>query len=98
MQGAVGVNVVNAEMYAQYRAEMSPLLTASGGSFVVDVEVAQIFRAPEATPFNRLFTIRFPTRERLEAFFAAPEYLAIRQRLFDPSVSARVQLGKYDVD
>ena len=92
-----GVNVVDESGYAAYRAHMTPILEAHGGAFRVDTKVAEVLRAPSPTPFNRLFTICFPTLERLEAFFANPEYLAVRRRFFEPSVSATTVLGRYQV-
>lgn len=93
----VGANVIDDATYAEYRLNMTPLLEAHGGSFVVDVRVGEVLRSPKATPMNRLFTIRFPSQERLDAFFSHPEYLAIRNRWFVPSVAAFEQLGKYEV-
>jgi uncharacterized protein (DUF1330 family) len=92
-----GVHVIDEAGYAKYRAEMTPVLEAHGGRFVLDVRVAEILRAPTATVFNRLFTIRFPSSRHRDAFFADPDYLAIRTRLFEPSVSAMVRLGDYAV-
>lgn len=91
----VGVQVVDEGTYARYRAEMTPLLETHGGRFVVDVRVAEILRAPPGSPFNRLFTIRFPSSQQRDAFFAHPDYLAVRAALFQPSVSSIVQLGDY---
>lgn len=66
---------------------MTPLLEAAGGRFVLDVRVAEVLRGPEGARFNRLFTIRFATQAAFtQAFFADPAYLAIRERLFAPSV------------
>lgn len=91
----VGVQVVDEGTYARYRAEMTPLLEAHGGRFVVDVRVAEILRAPSVSPFNRLFTIRFPSSQQRDAFFDHPAYLAVRAELFQPSVSSIVTLGDY---
>lgn len=93
----VGANVVDPDMYTEYRAQMTPLLEAHGGSFGVDVLVAKVLRAPGAARLNRLFTIRFPSLERMDTFFAHPEYLAIRKSLFDPSVSELHQFARYQV-
>jgi hypothetical protein len=41
-----------------------------------------------------VFTIRFPSAERREAFFSHPEYRAIRRELFEPSVSAITDFGQ----
>jgi uncharacterized protein (DUF1330 family) len=93
----IGVYVVDEARYAQYRAEMTPLLEARGGRFVVDVRTSEVLRAPAPGAFNRLFTIRFPSRQIRDAFFADPDYLAIRTRLFESSVSGMVWLGDYGV-
>ena len=90
----MALNVVDADLYAKYRAAMTPLLEAHGGSFGLDLWVAEVLRAPpEQKPFNRMFTIIFPSQERREAFFSNPDYLAIRKKLFEPSVAAATNLG-----
>lgn len=93
----VGVNVVDPAGYTEYRARMSPLLATYGGSFQLDVQVADVLRSPGDQPFNRLFTIRFPSDERRQAFFSDPAYLEVRRHLFEPSVSAATQFAKYPV-
>ena len=91
----MALNVVDAELYAKYRAAMTPLLEAHGGKFGLDLWVAEVLRAPpEQKPFNRMFTIIFPSQERREAFFSNPEYLAIRKSFFEPSVAAVTNLGQ----
>ena len=93
----VGLQVTDQAEYAKYRQHMLPLLEAHGGRFVVDVQVAEVLRAPEAKPINRLFTIRFPSLAQHDAFFADPDYLAVRQRYFEPSVAAVQRLGRYEL-
>jgi uncharacterized protein (DUF1330 family) len=90
----MAVNVVDPDSYAKYRAAMSPLLEAHGGSFGLDLWVGEVLRAPDSKPFNRVFTIVFPSPERREAFFSNPQYLAVRKALFEPSVSAVTELGR----
>ena len=86
--------VDDAELYAKYRAAMTPLLEAHGGRFGIDLWVGEVLRAPpDQAPFNRLFTIVFPSREKREAFFSNPEYLTVRKTLFEPSVTAVTNLG-----
>lgn len=97
MEILIGLRVTNEELYAAYRAHMTPLLEARGGSFGVDVRVAEVLKNPGAEPFNRLFTIRFPSPEAHAAFFSDPEYLAVRQRFFEPSVAYTLRLGRYEV-
>jgi len=93
----IGVHVVDEVGYARYRAEMTPVLEAHGGRFVLDVRVADILRTSLPGTFNRLFAIRFPSAQNREAFFADPVYLAIRARWFEPSVAETVWLGDYAV-
>jgi uncharacterized protein (DUF1330 family) len=93
----IGVQVIDEAGYARYRAEMTPVLEAHGGRFVLDVRVAEILRASSPAAFNRLFSIRFPSARHRDAFFANPDYMAIRARLFEPSVSEMVRLGDYAV-
>lgn len=93
----VGLQVTDQAQYAQYRQHMLPLLEAHGGRFVLDVHVAEVLRAPEPKPINRLFTLRFPSLADYEAFFADPDYLAVRKRYFEPSVAAVQRLGRYQL-
>jgi uncharacterized protein (DUF1330 family) len=93
----IGVDVIDEAGYAKYRAEMTPVLEAHGGRFILDVRVSEILRGASPGAFNRLFTIRFPSARHRDAFFANPDYLAIRARLFEPSVSGVVRLGDYAV-
>jgi len=90
----MALNVVDADLYAKYRSAMTPLLEAHGGSFGLDVWVAEVLRSPVKQPFNRMFTILFPSQERREAFFGDPEYLAVRKAFFEPSVAATTNLGQ----
>jgi uncharacterized protein (DUF1330 family) len=76
---------------------MTPLLLAHGGSFVVDVRVAEVLKSPASGGFNRLFTIRFPTVAAHDTFFGNPEYLEIRREWFVPSVGRVAKLGRYEV-
>ena len=93
----VGLNVTDPGTYAKYREEMTPLLEAHGGSFGLDVWVSEVLRSPGDKGFNRLFTIRFPSVEAMETLFSLPEYIEIRKRLFDPSVSTTARLARYQV-
>jgi uncharacterized protein (DUF1330 family) len=95
MEILVGLMVTDEAVYTTYRAHMTPLLTARGGSFGVDVRVAEVLKNPGSEPFNRLFTIRFPSREAHDAFFSDPEYLEVRKRYFDASVAPNARWIRY---
>ena len=94
----VALQVTDDAGYAEYRREMTPLLEAVGGGFGYDFRVSEVLIAPTETPINRVFTIRFPTREANEAFFADPAYLAIRAEHFDPSVAETIRIATYETD
>lgn len=93
----IGMNVVDEVLYGRYRAEMTPILASLGGSFGVDVRVSEVLRSPANRPFNRLFTIRFPSAAARDAFFKDPTYLEVRKRLFEPAVGYYDELAIYDV-
>jgi uncharacterized protein (DUF1330 family) len=92
----VGLNVVDQEEYASYRAGMTPLLEAAGGTFAYDFEVARTLKADAAHPINRVFLIRFPDRATRDQFFSSPAYLAIRERYFANSVQGATRIAEYD--
>ena len=90
----VGLSVVDQEKYAQYRAEMTPLLEAAGGGFRYDFTVGRNLKSDAGHEINRLFVIQFPDRATLERFFTNPQYLEIRGRLFNPSVKGTTILAE----
>ena len=91
----VGLHVTDEAGYQAYREGMTPLLHAHGGDFGYDFRVAETLRSATPDPINRVFTIHFPDEAALEAFFAHPDYLAVRARWFDPSVSHATELARY---
>lgn len=93
----VGLQVKDDATYAEYRAHMLPLLRLHGGSFIVDVRVSEVLKSPESNAINRLFTIRFPSEQQHDAFFAHPEYKAVRAKYFEPSVAATSRIARYQV-
>ena len=92
----VGLTVTDDELYRQYRAAMAPLLRAHGGGFRYDFTVAKVLESVSDHAINRVFAIYFESRARKEAFFAHPEYLAIKQRFFLRSVSGTTIFGEYE--
>ena len=76
--------------------KVQPLLEAHGGSFGLDLWTAEVLLSPTTRPFNRVFTICFPSPEQREAFFSHPEYKGIRKAYFEPSVSDTTELGRLE--
>jgi uncharacterized protein (DUF1330 family) len=91
----MGLFVADHEKYAQYRAEIAPLLEAAGGGFRYDFEIARTLKSETLDEINRLFVIRFPDRDTKDRFFADPQYVAIRSRLFDKAVKSKTVIAEY---
>lgn len=90
----VGLYVSDHDRYAQYRREIAPLLEAAEGRFLDDFEVARTLKSAAGHDINRLFVIQFPHRASKERFFADPQYLEIRARLFDKAAERRVTIAE----
>lgn len=94
----VGLNVVDDQAYQSYRDAMTPILKSYGGGFGYDFRVSEVLKAETAAPINRVFTIYFPDRETLEAFFSDTDYLEVRRRFFDQAVTDVTTLAIYERD
>jgi uncharacterized protein (DUF1330 family) len=92
----VGLTVTDDAVYQQYRDAMAPLLEAHGGGFRFDFTVAKVLRSASSHPINRVFAIYFADEARKDAFFAHPDYRAIRAAYFERSVAGTTILGAYD--
>ncbi len=93
----VGLNVTDPKTYTQYRAEIASLLELAGAGFRHDFEVARTLKTEANHEINRVFVLRFPDRAARDRFFADPQYLEIRGRLFAKSVAGGGALAEYDV-
>ena len=94
----VGLQVVDQELYAQYRREMRPLLEDAGGAFRYDFIVARVLKSEGGEEINRAFVLQFPDQSSKERFFAEPRYLEIRRRLFEPAVRVTAVIAEYPRD
>jgi uncharacterized protein (DUF1330 family) len=92
----VALHVTDDAGYLAYRDAMAPLLARHGGGFRYDFVVARTLRSASDHPINRVFAIYFGSRAEKEAFYAHPDYLAIKARHFEPSVAGRTVLGAYE--
>jgi uncharacterized protein (DUF1330 family) len=91
----VGLRLVDREKYAEYRAEMAPLLAEAGGRFRYDFDVSQTLLSESGHDLDRVFVIQFPDRAAKEGFFARPEYVEIRRRLFEKAVGRMEIIAEY---
>ena len=92
----VGLTVTDDDVYAQYRAAMAPLLARHGGGFRHDFTIAKVLKSASDHPINRVFAIYFGSKEQKDAFFAHPEYRAIKARFYERSVAGTTIFGAYD--
>jgi uncharacterized protein (DUF1330 family) len=91
----VGLLVGDEETYAQYRAEMTPLLESAGGRFRYDFKVARTLKSEVGHEINRVFVIQFPDRAVKDRFFADSQYVEIRARLFEKAVKHTAIIAEY---
>lgn len=92
----VALNVVDDEAYQAYRDQMMPILHRYGGGFGYDFRVSEVLRSETDAPINRVFTIHFPDEATKDAFFSNPEYLEIKQRHFQTSVTDITLVATYE--
>ena len=92
----VGLEVADAARYDEYRRAMRPSLVKYEGDFGCDFGVDRVLFSPEDAPINRVFKIRFPSRERANAFFGDRDYRAVKERYSDAAVAATTILGAYE--
>jgi uncharacterized protein (DUF1330 family) len=91
----MGLEVTDDASYARYRAGMTPILEAYGGSFGCDFVVAKVLKGPSER-LNRVFTIAFPDRATKARFFADARYHEVRAQHFEPAVAQAVVLAEFD--
>ncbi len=84
----MGIQVTDDDLYQKYREAMLPILTEYGGFFGYDFKVSQVLKAKTNEPINRVFTIEFPSQEVMDAFFSDADYLAVKNKFFNPSVTS----------
>ena len=91
----VGLNVIDDEAYQLYRDEMTTILLSYGGGFGYDFKISEILKSKTEAPINRLFTIYFSSEDSMNLFFSNDEYLKIKERLFEKSVTDTTIIATY---
>jgi len=92
----VGLTVTDEVTYQQYRDAMAPLLAAHGGGFRYDFTIGKVLKSASDHPINRVFAIYFGSSAQKDAFFAHPDYLAIKAKFFQRAVVGTTIFGAYD--
>lgn len=91
----MAMNITDDVQYTAYRAAMTPVLHAHGGSFGYDFKVSEVLISETPEPVNRVFTIRFPDMAAKDAFFSNGDYQQIKAEYFNASVSAVTMIADY---
>ena len=76
----IGLNVIDHQEYQKYREAMLPILKIYGGFFGYDFIISEVLLSKTEDDINRVFTIEFPSKRKMEAFFTNPEYVAVQNR------------------
>lgn len=95
MEYLIALYVTDDEMYKKYRRAMFPLLQKYGGGFGYDFKIAEVLKSEVDKPINRVFTIYFKDEKSKKGFFLNEEYLTIKKRFFEKSVSSVTEIAKY---
>jgi len=92
----IGLNVLDDRKYQEYRENMKPILSSFGGGFGYDFKISEVLLAETTNDINRVFTIYFPDSEKMEAFFASPEYIKVKEKYFEAAVASTTIISSYE--
>jgi uncharacterized protein (DUF1330 family) len=93
----LGLNVIDDEVYQFYRKEMTPILKSYGGGFGYDFKISEVLKSKTNAPINRVFTIYFLNEHSMNLFFSDQEYLKVKKKHFDKSVSDTTIIATYEL-
>ena len=92
----MGLEVIDDEIYQQYRENMIPILKTFGGSFGFDFIVSNVLKSKTEEPINRVFTIDFPSQEMMDKFFSDASYLEVKDKYFKYSVKSVTTISMHE--
>ena len=92
----MGINVTDDAEYQKYREGMLPILASFGGAFGFDFKVSEVLLSKTKDDINRVFTIEFPSKNRMEEFFSNPEYIEVQKKYFNSSVSSKTVISLHE--
>lgn len=92
----VGLHVLNDNKYDKYRAAMKPIFSDFEGTFGYDFRVSDVLISEGNTNINRVFTLCFSCKSKMESFFSDPQYLLIKEKYFVESVANTTIISSYE--
>ena len=93
---AAGVEGFVVNTYHLMSQPGTTVLEKIGGGFRYDFVVAKTLKSQVSHDINRVFTIYFPSVEAKNSFFSDQEYLTIREKFFDNSVTNTAFIAEYE--
>ncbi|WOH36391.1 DUF1330 domain-containing protein [Thalassotalea fonticola] len=94
----VGLNVLDDLKYDAYRTEMKPILSDYEGRFGYDFKVSDVLISEGNADINRVFTINFVSKSKMEGFFSDSKYLVVKETYFVESVGSATIISSYEKD
>jgi len=85
----IGLDVIDDQEYQKYREAILPILKTYGGAFGYDFRVSEVLLSKTKDDINRVFTIEFPSKLKMEAYFRDPEYIVIQNRHLNNSINSK---------
>jgi uncharacterized protein (DUF1330 family) len=92
----VGLNVLNDLKYDDYRTAMKPILSDYEGYFGYDFKVSDVLITEGRSDINRVFTINFSSKDKMEGFFSDSQYLVVKDKYFVGSVGSTTIISSYE--
>ncbi len=92
----VGLNVLDDDTYEDYRIAMKPILYDYQGRFGYDFKVSEVLISEGDTDINRVFTLNFSSKNKMDSFFSDPQYLIVKAQFFVKSVGSATIIAGYD--
>ena len=92
----VGLNVLDDLIYEDYRAAMKPILADYQGRFSYDFKVSEVLITENHSDINRVFTINFSSKDKMDGFFSDAQYLIVKEQFFMKSVGSTTIISAYE--
>jgi len=92
----VGLNVLDDLIYEDYRAAMKPILADYQGRFSYDFKISEVLISEQESEINRVFTINFSSKDKMDGFFSDPQYLIVKEQFFVKSVASTTIISSYE--
>lgn len=92
----VGLHVIDDLKYNDYRQAMKPILSDYQGYFGYDFKVSDVLISETDADINRVFTINFSSKDKMESFFSDPQYLLVKEKYFIDSVGSTTIISSYE--